>query len=296
MKLSRMTALAVGSLALSATAIATTIAVDYFDSASASFKAYKNADGMDVYESIETRYFDLGYPTDFLAKATIETRRLIGAEGMQANVKLEVRGTEQKRFDKVMWTAQEQGSEVVFPGKGFVGIREYGCCAAPDITRLLNVNTGKKVEAIENTLFEIEVPNSMLPERFLALAVDSKAPRKLGSKSYIGTVSYFSNEKIISRVRVYADLPAGWGTEITEMKLVSMAAGGPQIVNEEGTRATLWTSNGVRDADQAYKLFAITGSVYYDNSNESLRLEIAGDKIDQAASEATPGLELVFVK
>lgn len=296
MKLSRMTALVLGSLALTATAVATSLAVDYFDNASASFKVYKNAEGMEVFESIETRYFDLSYPTDFLAKATIETRRFTGAEGMQGNVKLEVRGTQQKRFDKVMWTVQEQGSEVVFPGTGFIGIREFGCCAAPDITRLFNVNNGKKVEAIQNTLFEVEVPNSMLPNRFLALVVDSKAPAKLGAKSYIGTVSYFSNERIISRVRVYAALPEGWGTEITEMKLVSMAAGGPQIVNDEGTRATLWTSNGVRVAEQAYKLFAITGTVYYSNSNESLRLEIAGDKIDQAASEATPGLELVFVK
>lgn len=296
MKLSKMAAFALGSLAISATAVATSVAVDYFDNSATSFKVYKNADGMEVFESSETRYFDLGYPTDYLAKATIETRRLTGAEGLEGNVKLEVRGTDKKRFDKVMWTAQEEGSEVVFPGTGFVGIREYGCCASPDITRLLNANTGKKVEAIENTLFEIEVPNSMLANRFLALAVDSKAPRRSGSKSYIGTVSYFSNEKIISRVRVYAELPAGWGTELSDMKLVSLAAGGPPIVNEEGTRATLWSSNGVRVADQAYKLFALTASVYYANSDETLHIEVSGDKIDQVASKASPGLELVFAK
>ncbi len=296
MKLSRLTALAIASLALSATAVATSIAVDYFDSSSASFKVYKNADGMEVLEAVETRYFDLGYPTDFLAKATIETRRFTGAEGMQGNVKLEVRGTDKKRFDKVMWTAQEQGAEVVFPGTGFVGIREYGCCGASDITRLLNVNTGKKVEATTSTLFEIEVPNSMLPNRFLAVVLDSKAPAYSGTKSYIGTVSYFSNERIISRVRVYADLPVGWGTDLSELKLVSLAAGGPPIVNEEGTRATLWSSNGVRVADQAYKLFALTASVYYANSNETLHIEVSGDKIDQVASKASPGLELVFAK
>lgn len=296
MKISKLTTLAIASLGLCATAYATTLAVDYFDSANASFKVFKNADGMEVFETVETRYYDLGYPTDYLAKATIETRRFPSAEGMQGNVNLEVRGTDKKRFDKVMWTAQEAGSEVVFPGTGFVGIREYGCCAAPDITRLLNVDSGKKVEAIEDTLFEIEVPNSMLKNRFMALAVDSKAPSKLGDKSYIGTVSYFSSEKIISRVRVYADLPSGWGADITDMKLVSLAAGGPQIVSNDGTRATLWSTDGVRDADQAYKLFAITGNVDYANSSESLRIQITGDKVDTAASEATPGLALVYVK
>lgn len=296
MKISRLSAFILGSLALSATVFAASMAVEFFDESKSSFKVYRTADGMEVFETVETRYFDFGYPTDYLGKATIETRRFTGAEGLEGNVKLEVRGTKNKRFDHVVWTAQESGEEVVFPGRGFVGIRAYGCCAAPDTTRLLKIENGKKIEAIQKTLFEIEVPNSMLPNRFLALALDSKAPAMLGTKSYVGTVSYFSNERIISRARIYADLPSGWGTEITEMKLVSLAAGGPPVVNEDGTRAILWSSNGVRTADQAYKLFAVTGTLYYSNSTESFRLQITGDKIDTAASEATPGLEFVFVK
>lgn len=296
MKISRLSAFILGSLALSATVFAASMAVEFFDESKSTFTVYRKADGMEVFETVETRYFDFGYPTDYLGKATIETRRLTGAEGQEGIVKLEVRGTKNKRFDHVVWTAKESGQEVVFPGRGFVGIRAYGCCAEPDTTRLLNIENGKKVEAIQNALFEIEVPNSMLPNRFLALALDSKAPPMLGTKAYVGTVSYFSNEKIISRARIYADLPAGWGTEITEMKLVSLASGGPPVVNEDGTRAMLWSSNGVRTAEQAYKLFALTGTLYHSNSTESFRLQITGDKIDTAASEATPGLEFVFVK
>lgn len=298
MKLAKASISLLSTLVVAAVAAAATTMVTFSDQGSASLKVTKDSrNDMETIEITETRYFDLGYPTDYLAKAVIQTRRLSGADSMDDKITLEVRGNDKARFDKVIWTAQEDGSEVVFPGTGFVGIRQFGCCGAPTITRLFNAKTGKKVEALASQLFEIEVPNSMLPNRFMGVALDSKAPAELAGKSYIGTVTYFSAEKIISRARVYANLPAGWGTEITELKLVDTAPRAHvQVVSDNGERATLWGTDGVRDPSQAFKGIALAGTLYYDNQVETIRFVVNGDQIDALASNASSGIALVYVK
>jgi hypothetical protein len=298
MKLAKASFSAISTLAFAAVAVAAGSMLTFSDQGTASLKVLKDSSNdMETIEITETRYFNLGYPTDFLAKAVIRTRRLSGAESADDKVTLEVRGNDKARFDKVMWTAQEDGGEVVFPGTGFVGIRQFGCCGASDITRLFNTKTGKKVEALASSLFEIEVPNSMLPNRFMGIALDSKAPAEFAGKSYIGTVTYFSNEKIISRARVYANLPAGWATDISELKLVDMAPRAhAQVVTDDGKRATLWGTDGVRDAAKAFSGFALSGTLYYASQVEKVSLVVNGDQIDAMASESTAGLALVYVK
>lgn len=298
MKLAKASFYAISTLAFAAVAVAAGSMLTFSDQGTASVKVLKDSSNdMETIEITETRYFNLGYPTDFLAKAVIRTRRLSGAESADDKVTLEVRGNDKARFDKVMWTAQEDGGEVVFPGTGFVGIRQFGCCGASDITRLFNTKTGKKVEALASSLFEVEVPNSMLPNRFMGIALDSKAPAEFAGKSYIGTVTYFSNEKIISRARVYANLPAGWGTDITELKLVDKAPRAhAQVVTDDGKRATLWGTDGVRDAAKAFSGFALSGTLYYANQVEKVSFVVNGDQIDAVASESTAGLALVYVK
>lgn len=298
MNLAKASMTALCTLAIAAVAAAAGSIITFSDQGSASIKVLKDSsNNMETIEITETRYFELGYPTDYLAKAVIQTRRLSGTDSMEDKISLEVRGNDKARFDKVIWTAQEDGTEVVFPGTGFVGIRQFGCCGAPDVTRLFNAKTGKKVEALASPLFEIEVPNSMLPNRFMGIALDSKAPAEFAGKSYIGTVTYFSAEKIISRARVYANLPAGWGTEITELKLVDIAPrANVQVVSDNGQRATLWGTDGVRDAAQAFKGFALTGTLYYDKQVETVRFAVNGDQIDAVASDASSGIALVYVK
>ncbi len=298
MKLSKVSLSLFGTLAIGAVAVAATSIVTFSDQGSASLKVEKDAGTqMESIAITETRYFDLGYPTDYMAKAIIHTRRYTGAEGLEGSVTLEVRGNDKARLDKVMWTTTEDGSEVVFPGTGFVGIRQSGCCGASDITRLYNVTTGKKVEALASTLLEIDVPNSMLPNRFMGLSLDSKAPADFAGKSYVGTVTYFSNEKIISRVRVYADLPSGWGTEITGLKLINtLTVLGPQIASEDGQRATLWGTDGVRNPVQAFQGFALQGTLYYANQTENFKIHVNGDQVDALASTSSAGLALVYVK
>lgn len=298
MKFANVPFFVAGTLSIAAVAVAAGALVTYSDQGTASLKVTKDpASGMETVETVETRYFDLGYPTDFLAKAVIKSRRISGAESMDDEIALEVRGNDKARFDKVIWTAKEAGSEVVFPGTGFVGIRQFGCCGAPDVTRLFNTQTGKKVEALASPLFEIEVPNSMLPNRFMGVALDSKAPVEFAGKSYIGTVSYFSNDRIISRARVYANLPSGWGAEITELKLEdTLPSSNMQIVSDDGRKATLWKTDGVRDAAQAFKGFALNGTIYYNNQVEKIRFVVNGDQFDVLESNASNGIALVYVK
>lgn len=244
---------------------------------------------------VETRYLQLSYPSQNLLKAVITTQYFSNAEGLQGKSSLEVRTNGTGRLDKILWTAQEPGSEVKVINEEFIGVVEYGCCAAPDITRLLSVNTGRKVEAAAGDIYQIEVPNSSLPKRYVSLALDSKAPGSQNGKTYVGTVSYYSNLKILARARVYADLPHGWGTDFYDSKIVGVAANS-KIEVQNGTHVTLWDADGVNAATTAFGGFAFESTLAYENQSEKVRIVISQDTIDTQASSGTKGLYLEFVK
>ena len=245
---------------------------------------------------VETRYFEMGYPNENLLKAVIATTRFQGAEGVAGQTELTMFGNDKARLDKVLWTAKVQGSGINVVDENLVGVVEYGCCAAPDTTRLFNATTGQKIEAALGSIYEIEVPNSyQLGKRYLSLAIDSKAAPTIGGKSYIGTFSYFTKNKIVSRIRVYADLPSGWGTDFTDFKVVGLAASSKLEVQSD-LHVTLWDTDGVKDPAAAFSGFALESKLYYDKQVETLRVTIKGDKIDAALSTGTKGLYLEVVK
>lgn len=245
---------------------------------------------------VETRYFEMGYPGNSLLKAVISTTRFQGAEGLAATTELTMFADDKARLDKVAWTAKVDGSDVKQIDESLVGVSQYGCCGASDTTRLFNVQTGQKVEAALGTIYEFEVPNSyQLGKRYLSLAIDSKAPAQAQGKSYIGTFSYFTKNKIVSRVRVYADLPSGWATDFSEMKVVSTSPSSKLEIHRD-TRVTLWDTDGQKDPARAYSGVALESTVYYDKSTEKVRIAIDGDTLSAASSTATKGLYLEFVK
>lgn len=254
------------------------------------------ADAPEALNIVETRYFDMGYPGNSLLKAVIATTRLQGAEGMQANTELTMFADDKARLDKVAWTAKVEGSQIKLIDENLVGVVQYGCCAAPDTTRLFNTQTGQKVEAALGSIYELEVPNSyQLGKRYLSLAIDSKAPSSAQGKTYIGTFSYFTKNKIVSRVRVYADLPRGWGTELTEMKIIGTTAASKVEIHRE-TSVTLWNTDGQKDPAKAFSGVALESTLYYDKQVEKVRIAIEGDTLNAASSTATKGLYLEFVK
>lgn len=245
---------------------------------------------------VETRYFQMGYPDNSLLKAVISTTSLQGAEGLAATTELTMFADDKGRLDKVAWTAKVDGSNINIIDENLVGVVQYGCCDSPDITRLFNVKTGQKVEAALRTIYEFEVPNSyQLGKRYLSLAIDSKAPPQAQGKSYVGTFSYYTKNKIVSRVRIYADIPQGWGTDLSETKIVATSPSSKVEIHRD-TRVTLWDTDGQKDPSKAFSGVAIESTLYYDKQTEKVRIAIDGDTLSAASSTATKGLYLEFVK
>ncbi len=245
---------------------------------------------------VETRYFDMGYPGNSLLKAVIATTRFQGAEGLAATTELTMFADDKGRLDKVAWTAKTEGAQINLVDENLVGVVQYGCCGASDTTRLFNVQTGQKVEAALGSIYEFEIPNSyQLGKRYLSLAIDSKAPEQAQGKSYIGTFSYFTKNKILSRVRVYADLPQGWATDFTEMKVIGTTATSKLDIHRD-TKVTLWHTDGQKDPARAFSGVALESTLYYDKQTEKVRIAIDGDTLSAASSTATKGLYLEFVK
>ncbi len=249
----------------------------------------------ETYIKTETRYLEMEYPTENFLKAVITTTRYSGAEGGEGKVALTMLANDKGRLDKVLWTAQLEGQEVKVFNDELIAVTTYGCCGSSDTTRLLNVATGKRVEAAYDSVYQFNVPNAQLPQRYLSLAVDSKAPPQAQGKTYIGTFSYYTANKIIARMRVYADLPSGWGTQIYP-KQVSGLISGSRLEVQRDTRVTLWDSDGQKDPVKAYSGFVLESSLSYDKQDETVRIVINQDTIDAVASSGTKGLYLELVK
>ncbi|MDX9731633.1 MAG: hypothetical protein RBT63_07675 [Bdellovibrionales bacterium] len=283
-------------LALSTSAWATP-APFFQDNGSASF-TLGTQNNTEFMETIETRYFHFTYPDHKLVRATVTNKTLLYEQGTIGKVALEVRGNARSRFDKVLWRRSEVGNHVEITLDDFVSVVEYGCCATPDTTHLLDIETGKKIEAATSKILTIVAPNTKLKNRYIAAVIDSNAPQKLGDRSYLGTFSYFDNTRIISRVRVYADLPSDWGAMLDEPEVIDLTPEPAQGSRTEtrGLNVTLWGSDGIESSTQAFKGFAIESSTSYANQDEVVRIVINGDQFSEQLSSTSPGLTLQFVK
>lgn len=296
--LSRVLSLVVScsvSSVVSATAFAAPTPI-FTDSGTSSLTIHPAVEGLgETYIKTETRYLEMGYPTDNVLKAVVTTKRYSGAEGSQGKVALEMRTNDKGRLDKVLWTTSLEGEKVEVLNEDFVAVTTYGCCGASNTIRLLNAKTGNKIEAALEAVYELEVPNTHHGKRYLALAVDSKAPAQAKGKSYVGTFSYFSADRILSRMRVYADLPRGWATNFSDFKVVGLASGSKLQVFRD-TKVTLWDTDGVANAAAAFRGVALDSKLYYSTQEESVRIVINQDTIDAQASKGTAGIHLELVK
>lgn len=268
--------------------------LSFADSGTSSLKISPAVEGVrgEKIVKTETRYLEMGYPTDNFLKAVITTTRFTGAEGGSGSVAMQLLTNGKGRLDKVAWSAVVDGEKVEVFNQELIGVTTYGCCGSSDTTRLLNVTTGLKVEAAYGSIYQFEVPNTTLLKRYVSLAIDSKAPGKANGKTYVGTVSYYDANHIIARMRVYADLPSGWGTGFDDFKVL----GGPKLQVNRDTMVTLWDNDGVKNPVAAYNGFAVESKLVYANQEETVRISINQDTIDAAASLGSKGLYLELVK
>jgi hypothetical protein len=240
-------------------------------------------------EKIETRFFEDNYKQE-LYKFTSKTLSYMDADGAEQSGVIEVYKSKNSLFDTQAWSINVQGAEFSLFNDELVQVNEFGCCDSPTINRFFSRENGALVEAAQDgSTIQVEVPNTGLKMRYMAVVKDSKAPRKLGSKSYVGTISYFDGKDIIDRVRVYADMPKGWGADLRDLKTI--VSGKNEKRNDI---LTLWEADGVKNPSLAFSNFGFDGSIYVDGDVETFKILVAGDKFDRALSKGSAGLELIF--
>jgi hypothetical protein len=258
----------------------------------------ENSGGKEVTTLESSRFVPYGYafPTPYLFAVTERTQTSTAVDGyfiqeVEIQAKKSVAGT----FDQSLWAGKFQGSEFQTWTDDFVRVIEFGCCGARDVARLINIESGKRIEAANlDTLFAIEIPNR--PEfgrRYIATVLDSKAPQNLGDKSYVGTISYFDSKRILSRVRVYARLDRGVGSEIWDVKPVHLTQ--PDKLTVQGKDIIqLWSGDQATSATDAFSGFAVETELNTLDGQtvEPLRIVVRGDQIDIGASTRGANTEL----
>jgi hypothetical protein len=215
------------------------------------------------------------------------------SEGQDAQTVVESYATKKNLFDTKSWTKKFKGTGFEIFSNELLQVTEGGCCGASDVNRLINAQTGVVTEAaLDSSTITISAPNTNLPLRYLAVAMDSSAPAKKGDKRYIGTISYFSAGKIRSRARIYASLPEGYGTQIEELKVLQ-ASPKDQLI---GKKLDLFSVEATDNAEKAYTGFGVSAKAHVVDSEEAFRVMITNDRIDASLVKTTGKIEVDVVQ
>lgn len=263
------------------------------DKAEAAVQVQEDANGLQV--SLKEIRYITGYLGDYskniLIKATVSTSRNTGTEGVAGSAQIEAR-SKNDFFATPIWTATDQGEYVNYENESLIVSRTYGCCGDYTRSTLYNVETGKSPGTyLDDDFYTITVPNSGLGNRYLAQVDDKSAPKTNKSgKNYIGSIAYMNDAQTVAIARFYATVPAGWGAQITDIKLVNLA--GSKSKNElRDKELELWDSDGEKNATSAFKNFGIEGAIDFENEHLTLQVPVNGDQIDQKNIKASQGLE-----
>lgn len=228
---------------------------------------------------------------DQVYKAAQKSSFWTSREGLEQTTSITAYGSDKGLFDRVVWEASEKGIDFkILASRDFVSVTEYGCCGAPDITRLLDRRTGKKVEEILNrSLITFGILNSKIPSRYLAVAADSQAPSTRKGRTHAGTISYFDGSRIKARARLYVSTPKSWHIEIGQTAPISP-------VKDDPSDGTVWLPDvATTDPVKAYGDIGMNGKISLPDGPAAFRIMVNGDTIDFAASSAAPEIELVAV-
>jgi len=268
----------------------------FMDQSTTSLTLTQTENGIE-FNQIETGFaFGDEYPMQMVFKSTTTSRWWSNADGMEEATVIHAYKADEAGAFQPSWQYSVLGGKlkVLNPelGSSILG----GCCGAPDISSLIRLTDGGLVaQSLNDSLLDIRIPNSALNSRYLASVTDEEAPDELGSRTYIGSIGYFSAEGMISQVRIYAALPEDWGAEITDLAPILKGSNTAQTWDGH-TVVDLWESDGQTKSDLAFKDFGMVGKIYYETEDQNFSIVVSGDKIDRAASKFSSGLKAVFVK
>jgi hypothetical protein len=266
------------------------------DAGTSSLKITETADGLQ-YDQIKTDYaFSYNFDNPMVFKHVTNSRWWNYAEGSIETTT--VTGYSQKSGGKYSkkWTVKADGSNFKILDGESASITQYGCCGGTDYSRLLRLTDGKHFASAEaNSIFRAQIPNSDLTEgRYLAPVADIEAPQNDGTKTYIGSIGYFSSNGMISLVRIYAGLAQGWGAMITDVAAV-LDGTNTSATYDGMTFIDLWESDGKSDAVSAFEKFGLSGHIFYEQKDETFTIKVKGDKIDMGNSVFSGDLKAVQV-
>lgn len=243
-------------------------------------------------DKTETLFFEDFYSsTDqpLLYKVVTKTSYDTAMEGMNVSSTITAINLSPSNFGQPLWVSEVNGGNFSIFSDELVATVVGGCCGSPDENQLINRQSGKVVAVTHDDSTSIfRVPNTRLPLRYLGKTYEENAPQEKNGKMYVATIIYFSKDGVISRARVYADLPSGWGTDIYDLKITG------ESVSVQGKWVDLWGSDGINDAAKAFSKFAVEGSLSYANQTESFKLIIHADTINPLLSTKSLGLTLDF--
>lgn len=268
----------------------------YSDKGESSITLTESHGDMDI-DTVETRYITayLGqYSKNVLLKVQTSTQYNTGRDGSTTQSVIEAR-SQKDSFATVLWKNTDAGGRVNYLNEEFIESISFGCCGDFDRHVIYTVATGQSPATyLNDDFFTITVPNSGLTDRYLAQIEDKTAPSTRNGQNYIGTVAYFDSTGRLSKVRFYAKVPSGWGTEILDAKIENLAGAGSKN-SVRDNKLELWDSDGNKDANQAYQGFGISGHIYFENNDLSFTVPVKGDQIDASNIKTSPGLEFEVV-
>lgn len=241
-------------------------------------------------EKAETLFFEdfySDYNRPILFKVITHTNYNTAMEGSTVSSVVTAYSTSRMNFGQPLWVSSVKGGSFSVLSADFVSTVVGGCCGAPNENQLIRKEDGQVVAVThDDSTYIIAIPNSSLPLRYLGKTYEDNIAREKNGKSYIATILYFSKKGIISRARVYADLPEGWGADIYDIKING------ESLELQGNTVTLWGKDGSTNPAQAFSDFGISGTLSYANQEESFELNISEDKISSTLSKKSSGLSL----
>jgi len=266
------------------------------DKEESSLQIQESDTGLQV-EMKEVRYITsyLGdYSKQVLIKVVSSISRNTGLDGSSGKSTIEARS--QKDFYATpIWTASDNGEDVRYENDDLIVSKQYGCCGEFTRSKLYNVENGKSPGTyLDEDFYTITVPNSDVGRRYMAQISDPTAPKLRNGKNYIGSLAYLNNSQEVAVIRFYAQVPSGWGAQIAEVKLENLA--GSKSKNEfRGKELELWDSDGEKSASVAFKNFALSGVIDFDDQHLTLQVPVKDDQIDEAQIKVSPGLEFEVI-
>ncbi len=268
-------------------------------SGAASYVVEKSEHGEKITQT-ETRFFEqalYGEHARFF-KVTERAVYYTGLDGYDAKSVIESYTTTKTMFDTKSWTAKVEGGSFKVLNDDLVQVTESGCCGSSDRNMIMNAETGTQiVTALDGSATELEVPNSKIESRYLAVIQDEQAPQQKGTRKYVGSIGYFTKSKVKSVVRVYAEVPEHWGTDLYDYEPLVRTKDEYRkgFAYGELAKITLWSSDKSADVATAFAGLGLQGKVSLPSQTETFSAVISSDRFSKSLSKASSAIELEFL-